>query len=487
MDSSNNHCKSDSDSEQLFRVSCPTNKNNSSTLFYEMYKSGKFVDVTLSCSSLQLKAHKIVLAACSPFFYQMFDKFSNSQHPIVVLKDTPASDLELILDFIYLGEIQVTQRRLLSLIKSAEGLKINGLYSNTTTATATTTTSSPSSSSSSTLSTTTTTTTATNNSTIKANTKFNTATKLLATTNSSESNHDDNLKLHNNDTSALFYNLQQNKHPNKVSQLKANTYSKNINMNNESRVGTQNGNSIQALQTDLRYNNNVAGSTTNENQMKSMDNVEDFNNDNDNDYEVDMVNREYYGDEDDDDDCNNLDDDDDLSNDMCNGDEYEDSQDNETILNHQIDANAMSYYQSNTLDKNNANDEDNIDGNVINLYNDDDDDEDVDENEEKNILEQPFLTVGDKFPTSESSNSSKLATSSIVGNFTKFSHKTHTCNICFKSFKEKANLKRHSQVHTSNRRKFNCPKCDKAFNWRANLIRHLNSPAHNNKQQKIAS
>ena len=43
------------------------------------------------------------------------------------MKDVPARDLEALLDFMYRGEVDVTQENLASLMKTAEGLQVKGL------------------------------------------------------------------------------------------------------------------------------------------------------------------------------------------------------------------------------------------------------------------------------------------------------------------------------------------------------------------------
>ena len=47
--------------------------------------SESLVDVTLSCEGRSLKAHKLVLSACSPYFKALFQEHVDN-HPIVILK-----------------------------------------------------------------------------------------------------------------------------------------------------------------------------------------------------------------------------------------------------------------------------------------------------------------------------------------------------------------------------------------------------------------
>merc|ERR1719251_114216 len=68
----------------------------------------------------------MVLSACSSYFEQLFVNFSEPNQ-IVILKDTSFLDISAIIDFMYRGEINVSQDRLSSLLKTAENLKVKGL------------------------------------------------------------------------------------------------------------------------------------------------------------------------------------------------------------------------------------------------------------------------------------------------------------------------------------------------------------------------
>lgn len=49
------------------------------------------------------------------------------QHPIVILKDVHFNDLKTMVDFMYYGEVNVSQEQLPHILKTAEMLKIKGL------------------------------------------------------------------------------------------------------------------------------------------------------------------------------------------------------------------------------------------------------------------------------------------------------------------------------------------------------------------------
>ncbi|KAG0722758.1 Longitudinals lacking protein, isoforms A/B/D/L [Chionoecetes opilio] len=85
-----------------------------------------YCDVTIACDGKFYPVHKLVLSTCSEYFEQMFER-TNCRHPIIVLKDIRKEDLEALLNYMYVGEVNVLQNNLSGLIKAAEGLRIKGL------------------------------------------------------------------------------------------------------------------------------------------------------------------------------------------------------------------------------------------------------------------------------------------------------------------------------------------------------------------------
>ena len=101
-------------------------QHNLLSVFEDLLHHEAFVDVTLACDGLQLKAHKMVLSACSPYFQSMLYG-TPDRHPIVFLRDVRYHEMKALLEFMYRGEVSVDQDNLSSLLKVAEGLKIKGL------------------------------------------------------------------------------------------------------------------------------------------------------------------------------------------------------------------------------------------------------------------------------------------------------------------------------------------------------------------------
>ena len=59
----------------------------------------------------------------------MFDQASQAdcKHPFIILKDIKSDELESLLSYMYIGEVNVVQEKLSGLIKAAECLRIKGL------------------------------------------------------------------------------------------------------------------------------------------------------------------------------------------------------------------------------------------------------------------------------------------------------------------------------------------------------------------------
>ncbi|XP_020290086.1 protein bric-a-brac 2-like isoform X2 [Pseudomyrmex gracilis] len=102
-------------------------QSNMTSVFHQLLQNEAFVDVTLACNEASLKAHKVVLSACSSYFQNLL--LSNPcKHPTIIMpQDVCFNDLKFIIEFVYRGEIDVSQAELQSLLKTADQLKIKGL------------------------------------------------------------------------------------------------------------------------------------------------------------------------------------------------------------------------------------------------------------------------------------------------------------------------------------------------------------------------
>jgi hypothetical protein len=109
--------------------------NDHHSIFFSSAESlcqaNALTDVTLSAGTREFAAHKIVLAVCSNYFANLFagsaTKSGDTRHVIVYLKDVDARHMELLLSYMYRGEINVQENELMGLLATAKSLQIKGL------------------------------------------------------------------------------------------------------------------------------------------------------------------------------------------------------------------------------------------------------------------------------------------------------------------------------------------------------------------------
>ena len=91
----------------------------------EMMTSGDFADVTLVCDDKKkIRAHRNILAACSPVFKDIL-QIENSS--VVYLKGVYSSEMESIIQFIYLGEATFYDERMNHFLEAVKSLDIKEL------------------------------------------------------------------------------------------------------------------------------------------------------------------------------------------------------------------------------------------------------------------------------------------------------------------------------------------------------------------------
>jgi len=101
-------------------------ESNISQAFQTLREDKDFFDVTIACEDEQVQAHKVILSACSPFFKKILRK-NPHQHPLLFLKGVKYVEIVAILNFMYHGEVNVTQDDLNAFLAVAEELKVKGL------------------------------------------------------------------------------------------------------------------------------------------------------------------------------------------------------------------------------------------------------------------------------------------------------------------------------------------------------------------------
>ncbi|KAL1456381.1 hypothetical protein WDU94_001112 [Cyamophila willieti] len=103
---------------------------NLTTGFHGLFEDEDLVDVSLAVEGKIIQAHKVILSVCSPYFKSLF-RIHPEKHPIVFLKDVGYSEVIGLLQFMYQGQVDVSQEQLAEFLRVAEMLQVKGLTSNT--------------------------------------------------------------------------------------------------------------------------------------------------------------------------------------------------------------------------------------------------------------------------------------------------------------------------------------------------------------------
>ncbi|XP_055680379.1 protein abrupt isoform X10 [Lutzomyia longipalpis] len=113
-------------SEQQYSLKWNDFQSSILSSFRHLRDEEDFVDVTLACDQRSFTAHKVVLSACSPYFRKLL-KANPCEHPIVILRDVRAEDVESLLRFMYNGEVHIGHEQLSDFLKTAQLLQVRGL------------------------------------------------------------------------------------------------------------------------------------------------------------------------------------------------------------------------------------------------------------------------------------------------------------------------------------------------------------------------
>ncbi|XP_031778836.1 protein abrupt isoform X4 [Nasonia vitripennis] len=116
----------DSSQQQQFCLRWNNFQANITSQFEALRDDEDFVDVTFACDGRRLQAHKVVLSACSPYFKELF-KTNPCKHPIIFMRDVEFEHLQSLLEFMYAGEVNISQAELPTFLRTAESLQIRGL------------------------------------------------------------------------------------------------------------------------------------------------------------------------------------------------------------------------------------------------------------------------------------------------------------------------------------------------------------------------
>ncbi|XP_050442212.1 oocyte zinc finger protein XlCOF28-like isoform X2 [Adelges cooleyi] len=103
---------------------------NLRSLFECLFNEQILVDVTIACQDGLLRAHKLILSACSPYFETIFQE-NPCKHPTVIMRGVTLHEMQSLCQYMYVGSVEVQECNLSSLLKVARELQIKGLSEKT--------------------------------------------------------------------------------------------------------------------------------------------------------------------------------------------------------------------------------------------------------------------------------------------------------------------------------------------------------------------
>ena len=103
-------------------------QSNVSKALNDFRKEEDFFDVTLVSDDQQyIPAHKLVLSATSELFKSILKKIAQVD-PFIYLSGFSSKELNLVMDYIYQGEVQMLPDDVANFLDVAQKLKIKGLF-----------------------------------------------------------------------------------------------------------------------------------------------------------------------------------------------------------------------------------------------------------------------------------------------------------------------------------------------------------------------
>ena len=114
--------------ENFFSLKWKNFQPNVTKSFQRLRHEKDYSDVTLIGDDFQpLWAHKVVLSSSSEYFKNVLYSTINHSNPVLCMEGYSKGDLTNVLDYIYIGELQIPQEDLDTFLTVAERLKLDGL------------------------------------------------------------------------------------------------------------------------------------------------------------------------------------------------------------------------------------------------------------------------------------------------------------------------------------------------------------------------
>ncbi|XP_023387705.1 kelch-like protein 3 isoform X2 [Pteropus medius] len=109
----------------------PAHMGKAFKVMNELRSKQLLCDVMIVAEDVEIEAHRVVLAACSPYFCAMFTgDMSESKAKKIEIKDMDGQTLSKLIDYIYTAEIEVTEENVQVLLPAASLLQLMDVRQN---------------------------------------------------------------------------------------------------------------------------------------------------------------------------------------------------------------------------------------------------------------------------------------------------------------------------------------------------------------------
>lgn len=114
---------------QTYCLRWNNHQTNLVQILHALHEVGSYVDCTLVVDDEQFKAHRVVLAANSPYFQAILQDVPQDQCSII-LPGVKGFEIAALLQYMYTGETTVTKSQEPEILRTAKELQVKGLYDN---------------------------------------------------------------------------------------------------------------------------------------------------------------------------------------------------------------------------------------------------------------------------------------------------------------------------------------------------------------------
>ncbi|GJQ83409.1 hypothetical protein Trydic_g14191 [Trypoxylus dichotomus] len=122
----NEHCDSPLFTPRGYCLRTNDHSNHALMNIYKMKQHGQLCDVTLKVGLETFKAHRVILASVSPYFFAMFNgNMKEHSSTEVILHDIDPTAIEMLLDFSYTGQIMITADNVQVLLPASSLLQMH--------------------------------------------------------------------------------------------------------------------------------------------------------------------------------------------------------------------------------------------------------------------------------------------------------------------------------------------------------------------------